>query len=108
MLMPSDYQPCIEDDQIAMAPPSLHSHPMISQSTSHYYENSADLIKRLELSENKENDKQCYSISSKSANYVAMNPSQYNIPAMTNSMDSDDDLKCNKILPLIPFDPTHN
>ena len=58
--------------------------------------------------ENIENDKQCYSMSSKSANYVAMNPSQFNIPAMTNSMENDDDLQCNKVLPLIPFDPTHN
>ena len=101
-------QPFCQDGQIGMAPHSLNSQPMISQPTSHYYENSSDLIKRLELSEDIENDKQCYSMSSKSANYVAMNPSQFNIPAMTNSMENDDDLQCNKVLPLIPFDPTHN
>ena len=48
--------------------------------------------------------------SSKSANYVAMNPSQFYNDSYKNFVENEEDkeILSQKVLPLIPFDPTHN
>ena len=79
----------------------------------HYYENSAEFVKRLNQQERSDLDKQNemfnHSVASKSSNYVAMNPSQFHNKSLSELIDQEEDILPQKeVLPLIPFDPTHN
>ena len=50
-----------------------------------------------------------YSMTSKSSNYVAMNPSQFYSKSSIDLIEQEEDILPQKdVLPLIPFDPTHN
>ena len=93
-----------------MSPQTLQSHTIISQQTAHYYENSAEFVKRLNLQERSDLDKQSdHSLASKSSNYVAMNPSQFHNKFLCESVDQEEEILPQKeVLPLIPFDPIHN
>ena len=83
---------------------------MSKQAPQHVYENSAEFINRLGLTENTDTSQNTcpFSMSSKSSNYVAMNPSQFSNNSFKEVAEADEELVSQKVLPLIPFDPTHN
>ena len=96
-----------------MSSQTLQSHPIFTNPAPHYYENSVEIVKRLNLKENTDLDQQKEhhndSMASKSSNYVAMNPSQFYNKPSKDLIDQDEDILPPKdVLPLIPFDPTHN
>ena len=103
----------LQGDQFRISPNTLQAHPLLSQQAPHYYENSAELIKRMNLKQNNDQseiENQLMYSSSKSSNYVAMNPSQFYNDSYKNFVENEEDkeILSQKILPLIPFDPTHN
>ena len=102
-----------QGDQFKVSPQTLQSHPIISNQIPHHYENSGDIIKRLNFQENTgpniQKDNQKHSLASKSSNYVAMNPNQFLNKSSNDLANQEEDMLPQKeVLPLIPFDPTHN
>ena len=101
----------LHGEQFRISPQALKTHPLVTQQMPHYYENSGNLMKRMNLSENTDGrsaDEYFTSASSKTSNYVSMNPTQFYSNAYKDAAGSEDEVLSQKVLPLIPFDPTHN
>ena len=106
----------LQGGQFRISPQTLQAHPLVSQDAPRYYENSSEIIKRINLTENID-QRQIHtqlipSSSSKTSNYVTMNPVQFlsnsSFKGFGENNEEEEELLPPKVLPLIPFDPTHN
>ena len=100
----------VHGEQCTHSQQPLQIHQIVPQQMPHYYENSGDVIRRMNLSSHDSSSNMDEtSSSSKLSNYVAMNPSQFYSHSYRETINhEDDELLSQKVLPLIPFDPTHN
>ena len=94
---------------------SLQSQPQPQlTTTAPYYENSAEFMRRLNLSEKDQNvfpfstnqvPPASSSFSHSSSNYLPMHPNEF---YKDHVADNEEELFAQEVLPLIPLDPTHN